>query len=678
MGMSFLSHIFPRLAARPSSPPWSTLVRTLSTLILHGTLLVCALFLAMAVRFDLRLTVGGQNWLVCYFLPLFPVVVSIKLAVFAATGVHRGTWRYVSLSDLFTLVTSSLIAVALTFAILFGAQSFAYSLTGHHLFVGLPEIVFLLDALFGILIIAAARISTRLLFEEARPNAAHPPARLLIIGAGDAAEMLLRELNRLPEHPYRVVGLLDDSPLKQKLRIHGVPVLGTIEDLPQMTAKHHIAEILIALPNAPKDQMQRIVALCRSARTSSTGESLTTSEPLRFRIVPSMADLIAGRGTLHQIRDVSVNDVLGRDAVQTDLAAVGGMVHQQVVLVSGAGGSIGSELCRTIASFSPKQLVLVDKAENAIFHIERELRRSFPTLAIVAALGDISDPIRVDQIFAEYQPVLVFHAAAHKHVPLAELNPGEAIRNNVFGTKTLADTSLRYGVRNFVMISTDKAVNPTSIMGATKRCAEIYIQSLARRAVGRGGEGGSTNFITVRFGNVLGSNGSVVPIFKQQIAEGGPLTVTHPEMRRYFMTIPEAAQLVLQAGALGQRGEIFLLDMGQPVRILDLARDLIMLSGLRPDIDIPIVFTGLRPGEKLYEELSIRGEDMQPTRHPKIAVWKSTVAAGPFVQEMIDTLETLQHCPDRNRVLGALTKYLPEMKPWAPEPGSAIHTPAVE
>ncbi len=330
-------------------------------------------------------------------------------------------------------------------------------------------------------------------------------------------------------------------------------------------------------------------------------------------------------------------------------------------MVSGAGGSIGSELCRTICRFEPSVLVLLDKAENSIFEIERELKKGFPTVKLVAAIGDISDPIRTEQMVSDYLPSIVFHAAAHKHVPLAESNPGEAIRNNVFGTKTLADAAAANGVKNFVMISTDKAVNPSSIMGATKRCAEIYIQALARRS--------HTNFITVRFGNVLGSNGSVVPIFKQQIAAGGPVTVTHPEMRRYFMTIPEASQLVLQAGALGQRGEIFVLDMGQPVRILDLARDVIILSGLRPEVDIPIVFTGLRPGEKLYEELSIRGENMVQTRHPKIAIWKSEAAGNAYVQRMIDELEPLQHCTVREQVLFALKQFVPEMNPWVAEAG---------
>ncbi|MCL2640098.1 MAG: polysaccharide biosynthesis protein [Phycisphaerales bacterium] len=492
--------------------------------------------------------------------------------------------------------------------------------------------------------------------------------RLLIIGSGDAAELVLREIRRMSgggEQRYRIVGMLDDEAAQQKVqRKFKTRILGPIASLPKICRDEQINEILIALPDASNHEMQRIVSLCRAAQLRG-GEGETGggggTTPLRFRTIPSFQDILTGKAIANQIRDVSENDLLGRDAVQTDLAAVAAMLDNQTVLVSGAGGSIGSELCRTICRFNPSQLVLLDKAENAIFEIERELRRGFPTVRLVPAIGDVSDAIRVEQIFADYQPSVVFHAAAHKHVPLAESNPGEAIRNNVIGTKTLADTAAAAGVKNFVMISTDKAVNPSSIMGATKRCAEIYIQSLSRRLQN------GTNFITVRFGNVLGSNGSVVPIFKQQIAAGGPVTVTHPEMRRYFMTIPEASQLVLQAGALGQRGEIFLLDMGQPVRILDLARDLILLTGLRPDVDIPIVFTGLRPGEKLYEELSIRGENMLTTRHPKIAIWKSTPPASAHVQRMIDDLEPLQHCTDRDHVLRTLKQFVPEMNPWQAE-----------
>jgi len=624
----------------------------------------------------------GGRWVTGIFWPWLPMVLAFKAATWVALGLHRGadTWRHTSLGDALRLAAATLIALALIVAGYNGWQILSFSLGrqvgGAGTRTGLPETLFVLDALFSLALVGGARIAARLLYEESRPVAAGGIVRLLIIGAGDAAAAVLREIARMPEQRYRVVGLLDDDPAKARQRLLGVPVLGPVSRLPRICPEYQIGEILIAMPAANNLEMQRIVSLCRATQMDADvhGSGGLGAPALRFRTVPSLQDILAGNAAATQMRDVSVNDVLGRDAVDMDLAAVGAMLHGQVVLVSGAGGSIGGELCRTICRFEPAQLVLLDKAENAIFEIERELRKSWPAVRLVAALGDITDAVRVEQVFADYLPSIVFHAAAHKHVPLAECNPGEAIRNNVFGTKTLADAAASAGVRNFVMISTDKAVNPSSIMGATKRCAEIYIQGLARRSLRTQDPGLSThpgtNFITVRFGNVLGSNGSVVPIFKQQIAAGGPVTVTHPEMRRYFMTIPEAAQLVLQAGALGKRGEIFVLDMGKPVRILDLARDLIILSGLRPDVDIPIVFTGLRPGEKLYEELSIRGEHMAPTRHPKIAVWKPSlgVADPAAIQRMMDELEPLQHCTNRPRTLSTLKVFVPEMKPWEAEP----------
>ncbi len=628
--------------------------RSVGVLWLQMALLTVGLWMAVVVQGDFEgRKIGFSLW------PLLTVAVGVKLLVWLTLGLHRGNWRYVGLSDLVSLMGGTgLCAALLAVGYFFGHLATAA-------IPAIPPTVFGADALFALLLIGGLRVFARLLHEESRPIAEGGLVRLLIIGAGGAAESVLREIRRMPEQRYRVVGLVDDV-AKIKTRIHGAVVLGPISSLPRICQEQQVGEILIALPSASNQEMQRIISLCRATQMAADmrgrgGESGATAGisgggGLRFRTIPSLQDILAGNAVANQIRDVSVNDLLGRDAVQTDLAAVGALLHREVVLVSGAGGSIGSELCRTICGFEPSLLVLLDKAENSIFEIERELKKSFPLVRLVAAIGDISDAIRTEQIVGEFLPSIVFHAAAHKHVPLAESNPGEAIRNNVFGTKTLADAAATHGVKNFVMISTDKAVNPSSIMGATKRCAEIYIQALARRS--------HTNFITVRFGNVLGSNGSVVPIFKQQIAAGGPVTVTHPEMRRYFMTIPEASQLVLQAGALGQRGEIFVLDMGHPVRILDLARDVIILSGLRPEVDIPIVFTGLRPGEKLYEELSIRGENMVPTRHPKIAIWKSEAAAQAAVQKMMDELEPLQHCMVRENVLFALKTFVPEMKPW--------------
>ena len=488
------------------------------------------------VRFDLELvTPAGGCWPVAFFLPLLPAVVGIKLLVFVTLRVHRGSWRYVSMPDLLGMLSAATWALGLTIILFYLVQYTWFLGSGGYLLNGLPETVFLLDWLFGVLLVGSARLFVRLTHEESgnKGNEGRGGDKVAHHWRhSDAAESVLRELARgRPNTPaYRVVGLLDDAPGRQRTRIHGAPVLGTIADLPAIARKHQVGELLIALPSATKAQMQRIITLCRSTQVSSTGETGTENTAgIRFRIIPSFSELIGGgdvaggRAALAQIRDVSVNDILGRDAVDTDLAAVGGMLHGKVVLVSGAGGSIGAEICRTIARFAPSTLVLLDKAENAIFEIERELRKTFPTLRIVPGIGDITDPVRVDQVFAEFLPAVVFHAAAHKHVPLAEANPGEAIRNNVFGTRVLADAAARHGTQHFVMISTDKAVNPTSIMGATKRCAEIYIQYLSRRS--------ATSFITVRFGNVLGSNGSVVPIFKQQIAAGGPVTVTHPEMR---------------------------------------------------------------------------------------------------------------------------------------------------
>jgi FlaA1/EpsC-like NDP-sugar epimerase len=374
---------------------------------------------------------------------------------------------------------------------------------------------------------------------------------------------------------------------------------------------------------------------------------------MRFQTVPSVTDIASGKYKVSQIRNVDINDLLGREAVQLDLDIIEHYLKDKVILVTGAGGSIGSEMCRQVCYFNPKLLLLVEQAENALFFIERELRKSFPQVAMEMLICDITDKVRIEQVFKRFKPDVVIHAAAHKHVPLMELNPGEAIKNNVVGTRTVADAADKYGAENFVMISTDKAVNPTSIMGSSKRVAEMYIQDLNRTS--------KTHFVTVRFGNVLGSNGSVVPIFKNQIAAGGPVTVTHPEMRRYFMTIPEASQLVLQSAAMGKGGEIFVLDMGEPVKIVDLAKELITLSGFRPGEDIEIIFTGTRPGEKLFEELSIKGEDMVPTRHPKIGIWQNNITVGrEQLHQMIGSLVSTADTQDYKQIVPAIKQLVPE------------------
>ncbi|WP_240489181.1 polysaccharide biosynthesis protein [Cohnella thermotolerans] len=404
----------------------------------------------------------------------------------------------------------------------------------------------------------------------------------LIYGAGDCGILVARELLSPTMNDRKLIGFIDDDPHKHKLTAYNLPVLGDRKAIASIVSEFEVKEIIIAIPSAPKTVTSEIINLC-----ISTGA--------KVRIIPGISDMLNGRISFSTIRDVDVEDLLGRDQVKTDLVGIAEYVQDKVVLVTGAGGSIGSELCRQIAPFQPSKLLLLGHGENSIYNIEMELKSTHPHLHIEPIIADIQDRARIETIFALHRPRVVFHAAAHKHVPLMEKNPSEAVKNNVFGTQNVADCSDQYGVERFVLISSDKAVNPTSVMGATKRIAEMYVQSLNARS--------NTKFASVRFGNVLGSRGSVIPLFKKQIAKGGPITVTHPDMVRYFMTIPEAVQLVIQAGAMSKGGEIFILDMGEPVRILKLAEDLIRLSGYEPYEDIDIEFTGIRNGEKLFEEL---------------------------------------------------------------------------
>jgi len=483
------------------------------------------------------------------------------------------------------------------------------------------------------------RMGIRLYYEEFRAVESVRLKRFLIIGAGNAGEALLREIHRMPVTQYEVIGFVDDELAKRGINIHGIPILGMVEQLPEICEKHNIEEIAIAMPSATHQQLRRVVQACQGTK-------------IRFRTVPSITDIASGKYTVSQIRDVDINDLLGREVVELDLDLIEAFAKNKTILVTGAGGSIGSEMCRQLCNFKPKFLLLIEQAENPLFFIERELRAQFPDITIKAIICDITDKTRVEELFERYSPEIVVHAAAHKHVPLMETNPGESIKNNVVGTRIVADAANRFGTINFVMISTDKAVNPTSLMGSSKRVAEMYIQELDRTS--------ETHFVTVRFGNVLGSDGSVVPIFKKQIAEGGPVTVTHPEMKRYFMTIPEASQLVLQAATMGKGGEIFVLDMGEPVKIVDLAKELITLSGFRPDEDIEITFTGTRPGEKLFEELSIKGEDMQPTRHPKIGIWTNIPMDSAKLHAGIDELVALAKTQDHKKIAQKIKELVPE------------------
>ncbi|WP_270166537.1 polysaccharide biosynthesis protein [Paenibacillus sp. SYP-B4298] len=425
--------------------------------------------------------------------------------------------------------------------------------------------------------------------------------RVVIVGAGDCGVLIARELTSPAFTDWKLVGFVDDAPEKLRMQILGVPVLGARGDIQAIVKKHKVHQFIIAMPSAPKKEISEII-------------NIALATGAKVKMIPAINDLITGKVSVKAIRDVEVEDLLGRDAVKIDLDGIANYVQNKVVLVTGAGGSIGSELCRQIASFSPDKLLLLGHGENSIYLIEMELRTKFPWLDLETIIADIQDRSRMDEVFKRFRPQVVFHAAAHKHVPLMERNPSEAVKNNVFGTKNVADCADKYETERFVMISSDKAVNPTSVMGATKRIAEMYVQSLDTMS--------KTKFVAVRFGNVLGSRGSVIPRFREQILRGGPVTVTHPEMIRYFMTIPEAVQLVIQAGSFAKGGEIFVLDMGKPVRIVTLAEDLIRLSGYEPYTEIPIEFTGIREGEKLFEELLTSEESVDATHHDRIYIGK--------------------------------------------------------
>ncbi len=622
----------------PESLP-AGLLRFRKQMIMLAHIVVFALSLMMAFLLVNNMQFQ-REWFVTQYPRLLIFFIIIKLIVFGYFRQFQGWWRFVGISDLLAIVKASLVStlvlVVLWFSLLM-AEPIRMKLRE---VTTISQAIFILDMFATIVLLGGLRMAVRLYHEEFLTEAGSKLKRFLIVGAGNAGEALLRELHRMPVGQYDVIGFIDDDPAKQGMNIHGIPVLGKVDQLPQICGEQNIEEIAIAMPSATAKQLRSVVQICEGAK-------------VRFRTVPSVADIASGRYRVSQIRDVDINDLLGRETVKLDLDIIEQYLKDKVILVTGAGGSIGSEMCRQVCNFEPKLLLLLEQAENALFYIERELRKSFPKIAMETLICDITDEKRVGQIFEKFKPQVVIHAAAHKHVPLMEINPGEAIKNNVVGTKVVADAADKYGAGNFVMISTDKAVNPTSIMGSSKRVAEMYIQDLNRTS--------STHFVTVRFGNVLGSTGSVVPIFKSQIASGGPVTVTHPEMKRYFMTIPEASLLVLQAAAMGKGGEIFVLDMGEPVKIVDLAKELITLSGFRPGEDIEIVFTGIRPGEKLFEELSIKGENMVPTRHSKIGIWENSI---PYNREqlrhIIDNLVAMADAREYKDIVAAIKQIVPE------------------
>jgi FlaA1/EpsC-like NDP-sugar epimerase len=588
-------------------------------------LLAVSYYLSFLLRFDFNLTNPYRR----AFLITLPFVLLVKLPVFYYFRLLSGWWRYVGMSDLLDIIK----AAAVSAPLVFGAVYWVHGLVDY------PRSIFVVDPILTVFVVGGTRFAVRAYYESARLHLTH--ANTLIVGAGRAGSGIARELRGNERLQYNVVGFVDDDPTKKGIRVEGIKVLGSTDELPRLIEDNDIAHILIAIPSATGKQMQAIIDKCRQCKVA-------------FKTLPAIGDIIRGAASATAVRSLRVEDLLARAPVRLDLVRMRAKFHDKAVLITGAAGSIGSELSRQIADFRPSKLVLFDQGESDLFDIDLELTRKFPSLKSVAAVGDILDVKRLREVFTEYRPQSVFHAAAYKHVPLMEQNCFQAVKNNIFGTYNVALMARQYEVGDFVMISSDKAVNPTNVMGVTKRVAELLILGLQHH---------QTRFVSVRFGNVLGSRGSVLPVFQQQIAARNPITITDPEAKRYFMTIPEAVQLVLQASTMGKGGEIFVLDMGEPVKIVDLARTLLTLSGLEPDQDVKIVFTGLRPGEKLFEELKLDGEGIKPTSHEKIRVLDGGTVSYEQVQTWLEELARLTDAHNVHGIVSKLKEIVPEYTP---------------
>ncbi len=557
------------------------------------------------------------------------IVLVLQGLVFWATGLYRGLWRFASLPDLANILKASLL----------GTLVIALALVLYNRIESVPRTVFFLYPLILSILLGGPRILYRLWKDNGLAFADGSRKRVLILGAGRSADMLVREIRR--ENQYEVVGFLDDNPRLHGARMHGIRVLGGMERLPEVITQMGIEQVLIAIPSATDQQMQRMVSLCEDARVP-------------FLTLPKLGELVSGKRPVTQLKEVAIEDLLGRECVQLDWDSIAQDLSGQCILVTGGGGSIGSELCRQLARISPARLVILDHSEHNLYEVERKLRAEFPDLLLDIYLGNICDRHTCDHVFRTHLPEVVFHAAAYKHVPMLENQVRDAVMNNVLGTRNVAEAAALFNVGTFVLISTDKAVNPTNVMGATKRLAEKYCQMLDEMA--------TTRFITVRFGNVLNSAGSVVPLFQEQIRRGGPVTVTHPDVTRYFMTIPEASQLIMQAAVQGEGGEIFVLDMGEPIRIQYLAEQMIRLTGNQPGKDIEIVYTGLRPGEKLYEELFHESENCKPTRHEKILLARSRPVEPTLFEAPFDRLLKAVWTYDTETMQQMLRMMVPEFQ----------------
>lgn len=613
--------------ARIVSSPWK---RGVLLGLGDALLLALALSLAFLIRFEGKIPSTHFNNIGFIII----VALTLKIPIFYLFRLYRMSWAYVSfheLLDVFKAVTLSSIALG-TFFFLWGGSVTI-----------LPRSVLMLDYLLTLFLIGGFRSAKRI-YQGWRGGFSPEGRRVLIVGAGDAGEQIVRAMLSEQRSRYFPVGFVDDDPAKQGITIHGVRVLGTRQEIPQLVQQHEVEELLIAMPSVSSKIIRETVELGRRAGLKD------------IKILPGFHELVTGRVGLTDIRSLQLEDLLGREPVRLDMREIEAYLKDKTVLVTGAAGSIGSELCRQIVKFHPQLLIALDQDESGLFAIHNELSQRFPNTKLASVIADIRDTCKIERIFEYYRPRVVFHAAAYKHVPLMEAHPDEAVKNNIFGTLIVAEAAQRTRVEKFVLISTDKAVNPTSVMGATKRVAEIILQALNGQ--------GPTKFVSVRFGNVLGSRGSVIPIFQEQIKRGGPVTVTHEEMKRYFMVTSEAVLLVLQAGALGQGGEVFVLDMGEPVRIVDLAREMIRLSGYEPDRDIPIVFIGPRPGEKFFEELLTAEEGTVATKHEKIFVARTSAPSSPTqLWQQLHKLKKLAEQGAPAEVIQILQELVPTYKP---------------
>ena len=582
--------------------------------------------------------------------------VPLKLALLLWLGLYRRLWRYASVTDLEMLIAGA--GACAVVDVVLGT----FGLAAVGLLPGrLSYAVILLDACLSALLIALPRLAVRVIVRHQRRSRDDSFRRTIVVGAGAAGGMIVRELAENAQLGMVPVAMVDDDPRKHGLRLHNVPVLGDLSALERVANAIGATDVVIAMPSAPGRTIREVVRAAGAAG-------------LVARTVPGLYEILSGEKRVNALRQIEIQDLLRREPIKTDLEQVASLVRDRVVMVTGAGGSIGSELCRQLARLGPKKIVAIGRGENSIFELLQELGRLFPEIPVRPVIADVRDHTRMESVISLHRPYLVFHAAAHKHVPLMEANVAEAVLNNVLGTQNVVNLCDAYEVQHFVLISTDKAVRPTSVMGATKRVAEHVVHEAALRR--------KSGYVSVRFGNVLGSRGSVVPTFLRQIAEGGPVTITHPDMTRYFMTIPEAVQLVLQAAALGDHGEVFVLDMGEPVRVFDLAMDLIRLSGLEPGADIEVHFTGARPGEKLFEELFFKGAHVIPTDHPKILRARDSEADDHTVEAIATLVQAAKENRSESHIRRLLTRLIPEYAanidtgeyPAVEPPSSAVST----